>query len=253
MGLENTFSGDTPVSDVADAVERDGYAVVRGAIDPQTVAAMAADLDPWLNAAHTGHESVMGSLTKRFGALLARSDTVQRLLMDPTVLAVADRVLLPYCARYRVHYTGVMHLESGEKQQVLHRDTGLFPIANPAPPLTLATMWAITDFTRDNGATRVVPGSHPGISAASTSLRLILDGHTRWQLALQEGRFSVACIEYDLTGEQVLLLMLDQYRPADRLNAFCRIVMALWPWNRIGVLRHGNASGRGALRSFRQH
>ena len=71
-------------------------------------------------------------------------------------------------------------------------------------------------------------GSTPVIAPLLTTRDgLILDGHTRWQLALQEGRFSVACIEYDLTGEQVLLLMLDQYRPADRLNAFCRIVMAL--------------------------
>ena len=49
---------------------------------------------------------------------------------------------------------------------------------------------------------------------------LILDGHRRWHLAAREGRPSVACIEYDLTDEQALLFMLDQYRCADRLNAF---------------------------------
>ena len=42
----------------------------------------------------------------------------------------------------------------------MHRDTGLYPIQNPAPPLTLATMWAVTDFAEENGATRFVPGSH---------------------------------------------------------------------------------------------
>ena len=56
---------------------------------------------------------------------------------------------------------------------------------------------------------------------------LILDGHTRWQLALREGRPSVACIEYDLTDEQALLFMLEKHRHADRLNAFGRTVMAL--------------------------
>ena len=56
---------------------------------------------------------------------------------------------------------------------------------------------------------------------------LILDGHTRWQLTVREGRSSVACIEYDLTIEQAVLFMLDQYRRAERLNAFGRIVMAL--------------------------
>ena len=56
---------------------------------------------------------------------------------------------------------------------------------------------------------------------------LILDGHTCWLLALREGRPAVACIEYDLTDEQAVLFMLDQHRCANRLNDFCRIVMAL--------------------------
>ena len=55
---------------------------------------------------------------------------------------------------------------------------------------------------------------------------LILDGHTRWQLAVRQRQPSVACIEYDLTDEQALLFMLDQHRHAERLNAFGRIVMA---------------------------
>ena len=102
----------------------------------------------------------MGSLTKRFGALVAKSTAVQALIMHPTVLAVADHALLPSCVAYRLHYTGVMHLEPGEKQQVLHRDTSVYPFANPCPPLTVATMWAVTDFTRTNGGTRICPGSH---------------------------------------------------------------------------------------------
>jgi len=68
--------------------------------------------------------------------------------------------LLPHCVRYRLHYSGVMHIEPGETRQVLHRDIGLYPIASPCPPLTVATMWALTDFTRENGGTRLVPGSH---------------------------------------------------------------------------------------------
>ncbi len=158
--MENVFGAGADTSEVAAAVARDGYAVVRDAIDAATVAAVAADLQPHLDAAHAGHEEFMGSLTKRFGALIAKSTAVQALIMHPTVMAVADHALLPSCAAYRVHYTGVMHLEPGEKQQVLHRDTSVYPFANPCPPLTVATMWAITDFTRSNGATRVCPGSH---------------------------------------------------------------------------------------------
>ena len=80
---------------------------------------------------------------------------------------------------------------------------------------------------------------------------LILDGHTRWRLALQQGRPLVACIEYDLTDEQALLFMLDQCRRVDRLNAFCRIVMALQlePHWRARARECQRQGGRGKLSS----
>lgn len=160
MTLANQFDAGTDRQVVADAVVSDGYAIVHNALDAGALAAMREDLKPHLECAHTGHEDFMGSRTKRFGALIAKSEAVQTLLLHPTVLAAADTALLPYCVRYHVQYTGVMHLEPGEKAQVLHRDTGLYPIANPCPPLTVATMWAISEFTHENGGTRVVPGSH---------------------------------------------------------------------------------------------
>ena len=160
MKLENTFPSDCDPARVADAVVADGYAIVENALDSADLDAMREDLRPHLESAHTGHEGFMGSLTKRFGALIAKSEAVQTLLLHPTVLAVADKALLPHCVRYHVQYTGVMHLEPGEKAQVLHRDTGLYPIANPCPPLTVATMWAISHFTEKNGGPRLVPGSH---------------------------------------------------------------------------------------------
>ena len=158
--MENVFEAGSDASEVATAVTRDGYAVVRDALDTDTLAAVTTDLQPYLDAAHTGHEEFMGSLTKRFGALVAKSTAVQALIMHPTVLAAADHALLPSCVTYQLHYTGVMHLEPGEKQQVLHRDTSVYPFANPCPPLTVATMWAVTDFTRQNGGTRICPSSH---------------------------------------------------------------------------------------------
>ena len=160
MEMTNSFSGDTPAEKVAAAIAEDGYAVVRDAVDADTVAAVEADLAPYFDKAHGGHEDFYGKRTKRFGALLAKSTAIQSMLIHPTVLAVADDALLPHCVRYRVHYTGVMHLEPGETRQVLHRDIGIYPIASPCPPLTIATMWALSDFTRENGGTRLVPRSH---------------------------------------------------------------------------------------------
>jgi ectoine hydroxylase-related dioxygenase (phytanoyl-CoA dioxygenase family) len=158
--LQNQFGSDVAPNTVSQAVAEDGYAIIRDAIDSATIDAINNELADHFANAHPGHETFAGNKTKRFGALLAKSTTVQQLLLHPTVLAIADQTLLPHCVNYHVHYTGVMYLEPGEKRQVMHRDTGMFPLANPCPPLTVATMWALSDFTRDNGGTRLIPGSH---------------------------------------------------------------------------------------------
>jgi ectoine hydroxylase-related dioxygenase (phytanoyl-CoA dioxygenase family) len=160
MEMKNIFTGDARPEAVAKAVANDGYAVVRDAVGSEIIDAVNSDFATYFANAHTGHEEFYGKRTKRFGALLAKSTAVHSMLLHPTVLAVADDALLPHCFRYRLHYTGVMHLEPGETRQVLHRDIGIYPIASPCPPLTVATMWALSDFTRANGGTRLVPGSH---------------------------------------------------------------------------------------------
>jgi ectoine hydroxylase-related dioxygenase (phytanoyl-CoA dioxygenase family) len=107
----------------------------------------SAELAPHLDARGAGNENMTGEHTRRFGRLLLRSTEVQKLLTHPAVLALADAILLPHCVRYQINYTGAMYLEPGETAQPLHRDTGFYPIQNPAPPLLLSTMWALTDFT----------------------------------------------------------------------------------------------------------
>ena len=161
MATLNTFDAGVVADPLVAAIERDGYAIVREILDRETVARLSGELAPHLEATETGDpDAFFGSRTKRFGALLSRCPTTRDMVVHPLVLEVADRVLGPYCARYQVNYTGVMHIEPGESAQTMHRDTGLYPIQNPAPPLTLATMWAVTDFTAESGATRIVPGSH---------------------------------------------------------------------------------------------
>lgn len=160
MPLSNYFDPDSSSADIAEAVREDGYAVVEGLLDRAGLKRLRADLDPWIENTSFGDEDFWGHRTKRFGALISKSAEAQQLLVNPTVLGVADEILLPWCANYWANYSGVMYLAPGEKAQSLHRDTNLWPFTNPSPPLTLATMWAVSDFTTDNGGTLVVPGSH---------------------------------------------------------------------------------------------
>jgi ectoine hydroxylase-related dioxygenase (phytanoyl-CoA dioxygenase family) len=92
--------------------------------------------------------------------LLRRSAAAREMAVHSVVMALADIVLQPHCARYQLNYSGIMHLLPGAKAQELHRDGDLYPFRHPCPPMLMPTMWALTDFTADNGATSVVPGSH---------------------------------------------------------------------------------------------
>lgn len=160
MEQPRTFAPDTPAERIANAMQEAGYAIIHDAINADQIAHLKAELQPHLDTTPTGSEAFMGFKTKRFGALMARCPQTHDMLTHPLVLGVVEKVLGPYCAKFQLNYTGVMYLEPGEKAQVLHRDDGFYPFQTPRPPLLLATMWAVTDFTRDNGATCLVPGSH---------------------------------------------------------------------------------------------
>ena len=158
--MKNRYGSGASAEQLSAAILSDGFAIIENAIDSKLLSSINRELDPCFENLHQGHDDFMGHKTKRFGALLLKSESVQALIAHELVLGAVDRLLLDYCVNYHVHYTGVMQLQPGEKAQVLHRDTGIFPFANPSPPLTVATMWALNDFSALNGGTVFVPGSH---------------------------------------------------------------------------------------------
>ena len=118
------------------------------------------ELKPDIDAAPFGHTQFLGQRTKRLGSLFRRSDAARELAIHPLVMALCDRVLSPLCARYQLNFSGVMHLEPGAEAQTLHRDGVLYPIMHPHPPIIMPAVWALTDFTAENGGTQLVPASH---------------------------------------------------------------------------------------------
>ncbi|MCU1361152.1 MAG: Phytanoyl-CoA dioxygenase [Ilumatobacteraceae bacterium] len=149
----------TALDELTAALWRDGYVIVER-LAPELAAHAMHELHDAIEAAPLGATAFTGERTKRVGALLRRSLAVRELAVHPVVLALADQVLQPYCARYQLNFSGIMHLLPGATAQVLHRDGDLYPFPFPCPPTNLSTMWALSDFTADNGGTQVVPGSH---------------------------------------------------------------------------------------------
>lgn len=161
MPLLQTFEIDTSTDRILEAVEKDGAVILSGAMSESQLTQVAAELGPYIDATPNGDPSFTGSLTTRTGALIARSEGCQQLTSDSRVLSAVETFLAPFCERIQLHLTQVIRLRPEQGAQPLHRDRqawGLFLPKEIEPQLN--TIWALTDFSIENGATRVVPGSH---------------------------------------------------------------------------------------------
>jgi len=156
-----TLGSDCSSEALSEALSRDGCAVVEGLASARELTAVAEEMGPYIEATPGGRESFVGEHTRRTGGLIARSPASRALVTHPLVLDVAGRVL-DHATRIRLHLTQVISLGPGETSQPVHRDQWAFDFF-PFPKGTEVqcnTLWAVTDFREENGATRVIPGSH---------------------------------------------------------------------------------------------
>ncbi len=155
------YGADVTAAEVARALAADGCAVIEDLVPGSTMDAVGAELAPWMAATPDGPDDFSGLATKRTGALLARSPTARQLVMHPTVRGTVAEVL-GHASSYQLHLTQLIAIGPGETSQPIHRDQwafDFFPFPN-GYEVQCNTLWAMTDFTEDNGATRVVPGSN---------------------------------------------------------------------------------------------
>jgi ectoine hydroxylase-related dioxygenase (phytanoyl-CoA dioxygenase family) len=147
--------------EVVSLLARDGVVVVDRLVAPEVMDRARAELRPWLEATRPGVDGFAGRRTRRTGGLVARSATCRELVQHPLVLS-AVRSVLSRATSFQLHLTQVIAIGPGEPAQAIHRDQWAFDFF-PFPPgyeVQCNTIWAMTDFTRENGATRVAPGSN---------------------------------------------------------------------------------------------
>ena len=144
--------------DVAEALDRDGYAVVEGVLSREEAAAKRAELTRVLQETPTGRNDFEGFKTQRIYALFAKTRAFDGPATHPLVLGVLDRVL---GQSYQLS-APVGHPDRAGRDGAgaAHATTASTRCRAAAQEIVLNTMWALDDFTEANGATRVVPGSH---------------------------------------------------------------------------------------------
>ncbi|MEC7106939.1 MAG: phytanoyl-CoA dioxygenase family protein [Pseudomonadota bacterium] len=155
-----TLKSEATVEEVVQLLRQDGALIIKDIISPQVVDQLTAEMQPYINATPTGRDEFTGHTTRRTGALAARSAACRDLIVNDLVLGSAKEYLKPFTRKIILHLTQTIDIGPGAAAQEIHRDRyawGKYLPREIEPQFN--TIWALTDFTAENGATQCVPGS----------------------------------------------------------------------------------------------
>lgn len=169
-----TLPGTASLEEVVAVIERDGGVIIEDFLDQATLDGLNADLDPLLTVTQTGEDGFVGAKTKRLSALFKHSRHSATVITHPLYLGAAEKILQQPSKVYygeeeswvtptiQVGATQAIEIHPGQSAQVLHRDDAIWQWQHPkgGRNARLQIMLALTDFTEENGATHVIPGSH---------------------------------------------------------------------------------------------
>jgi ectoine hydroxylase-related dioxygenase (phytanoyl-CoA dioxygenase family) len=137
-----------------------GWCVIPSLLPQKAIEALDRDLAGDFEETPFCRGGFYGARTKRFGRLLARSASAAPLVEHPLILAIARRVLGPWCDTIQLNLTQALALHPGAPPQLPHRDQDMWRGAIGETEYLLNVMWPFTPYTSENGATVVWPDSH---------------------------------------------------------------------------------------------
>lgn len=159
MALKH-FPNTVSAEELIQAIETEGYAIVDELTTPELMDAIIAEMGEHIDGTAYGYDNYLGKKTKRTGALIARSPTSHGLLQHPLVMAACAGVMKK-ASRFQLQLTQIISVFPGSPAQKLHQDETIwdfFPFPLDYQP-QCSLLWAMTDYTEENGATRIVPNS----------------------------------------------------------------------------------------------
>jgi ectoine hydroxylase-related dioxygenase (phytanoyl-CoA dioxygenase family) len=174
-------------------LDRHGYTIVTDAFDADMASALDADVDRLERSLDisVGSNGFEGRATTRVYNLLAHGPLYQQVPVHPVVLALMQHLL---GSSPLVSSLSSITIRPGEIAQPIHADDQVIPIPKPHGAVTANSMWALTDFTEANGATRIIPESHLrdhspeyGASFASECAEMVRGSILVWHGSLWHG------------------------------------------------------------------
>ncbi len=155
-----SLDADSGIDAVVEAVKRDGAAILCGAVPAESVERMLGEVKPYVEGTPMGGDAFSGRRTQRTGALVARTPACREFVLNDAVLGAARAFLAPYAERILLHLTQTINIHPGQGAQLPHRDRLAWGTQLPRSiEPQFNTLWALTDFSAENGATGLVPGS----------------------------------------------------------------------------------------------
>lgn len=153
--LPTTASADEMIS----VIRSDAALIIDDVLSEKTIDKLLDELRPHIDQTAASANAFSGTNTTRTGGLVARSPAARAIIQHPLAMAAANGFLKSWCSRIQLHLTQVIRLLPEQGAQPLHRDRLIWGehLVNVEPQLNC--MWALTEFTVENGATQVVPGS----------------------------------------------------------------------------------------------
>lgn len=144
---------------ILDTLNEQGYVILENVLDGNLLDQISGELDHWFKKTPKCQGDFYGYDTTRFGSLLSKAPSTQKLALHKDITPLIEKILGPNCDWYQLNIAQAVRIHPGSTQQPPHRDQDMWPCEKSCEYLVNA-IWAIDDFTDENGATIVYPKSH---------------------------------------------------------------------------------------------
>lgn len=172
-----TFAGTRPTirrfkptddaQEIAASIKRDGVAIIEGALDQGVLAGLNRDVDAELTIGEVDQDSsskaynrFKGEFTTRVYNVAQFSDSAVDVICNAEMVEMAEHLMASRCSSVLLNAAMVLQVNPGETPQYIHSDLKSWPtVPGGGEPVNITAIYALSDFTEENGATVFAPGS----------------------------------------------------------------------------------------------